>query len=71
MRETKLVNILQNVWPFDSPRDDHERADKGCLSPEVSVWLVTNAVAGITCKQQKEQFPTAMEQVFFFSVGYI
>lgn len=71
MRETKVVNTLQNVWPFDSPRDDCEGADKGCSSPEVSGWLVTNAVAGITCKQQKEQFPTATEQISLFSVQYI
>lgn len=50
MRKTKLVNILQNVWPFDSPRAVGEGADKGCSSPEVSRWLVTNAVDGIICK---------------------
>lgn len=57
MRGKKVVNILQNVCPFDSPRDDHEGADKGCSSPDVPGWLVTNAVAGIPRKQQKEQQP--------------
>lgn len=58
-RKTKVVSILQNVWPFDSPRDDHEGADRVCSSPEVSGWLVLNALAGITCKQQREQFHRA------------
>lgn len=31
MREAKVVNALDDVWPFDSPRDDNEGADKGCF----------------------------------------
>lgn len=79
MRETKVVNTLDNMWPFDSPRDDNERADNGCFKSS-SVRTVGrqsigenigDALVRITCKQWKGQLLAATDQAFFFSVRHI
>lgn len=54
-RGKKAENVLDIVWPFDSPRADKKGLTKDALSPEASGQLATDALAGITCKQVKGQ----------------